>query len=683
MGRELGIDTSALRVHTDPEAGSIARSMQAEAFTHGNDIYFAPGRYQPTSDAGQHMLAHELSHVAAQRSGADRGGAGPLSVGRADDPAEAAADATAGKVVAQLRRSHPSSGGRDTRHVHGHEDEHEDEHEEGIANGTTLRRVKGIKERTEQYQRAARSSETIPEDPSKERAEGIGPNAFAQRAETFSGTGAGTEPESPAQKDIQGAAAGSVGKTARLLNDQAMARLIHEAKDDWPTVKEKYGSDIATMTRLVSYRKRFVDGLIDELRADERFASMKTRAAGSTALTSDYDITFLGINGAAAVQEFNTRFRAHWGKEAGTIFDTNVYAEDVLPPKEQVLSGQDDVSLLGRPMDPGSVDARLDEGLQDVSSLVKVRKNMKRSDWFAFVDTILQALRSNREATAEAASRFADANTIFERTMVPQILKEVESTPGGRKELAKLRKSGMTAQVALVESIMQVDEGIAGSNRVYEAKLLYAAELEVRRNQVDRTQDPRQWNSLTVDLRKAKADAMLFANEPYFSAGTLFHVVGNVQAKFGATLSSAAYFQSLQENYGDTLKELHHLHGKEWRVVAIKASKYVWRTFDAAFQMSAAGVDVSGGLNLGALRDAAKKALDVRQGVAGITADQALEALGAAHIASEDQLKTVLSTLMIAANKVIRGGTSAGGARPESQSGSAESGSAESDSEGS
>jgi hypothetical protein len=53
MGEELGVDTSTLRVHADPQAGTIARSMQADAFTFGNDIYFAPGRYQPTSGAGR------------------------------------------------------------------------------------------------------------------------------------------------------------------------------------------------------------------------------------------------------------------------------------------------------------------------------------------------------------------------------------------------------------------------------------------------------------------------------------------------------------------------------------------------------------------------------------------------------------------------------------------------------
>jgi hypothetical protein len=508
----------------------------------------------------------------------------------------------------------------------------------------------------ENYQRAASGSDKASEKPAREPIEGITPGSVGQLSGKFSDNS--PQPDSPARAEIEGAAGGSVGQAAHRINDREMADLIHRAKDDWPTVKEMYGSDVAKMTALVNYRKRFVDGLLEALRADKRFASMATRAAGSTALTSDYDITFLGIEGAEAVQEFNKRFGKHWGKEAGTVFDTNVYAEDVLPPKAQVLAGTDDISLLGSTANFGNVDARLDEGLQDVSSLVKVRKNMTHIAWFRFVDTILQALRPNRGATAEAASRFADANTIFERTLVPQILKEVESAEDGRgkKELAKLRKKGITSNVALVEAIMKVDEGIAGSNRVYEAKLLYAADLEVRRNTVDRAENPRQWDSLTADLRRAKADAMLFANEPYFSAGTLYHVVGNVQAKFGATLSSAAYFQSLQENYGDTLKELNHLHGKEWSVVAIKASKYVWRTLDAAFQMKAAGVEVSCGLDLSAFRDAMKKALDVRQGVAGTTTDQALAALKSAGLASEEQLKAALTKLLVAANTAVRGG---------------------------
>lgn len=101
----FGHDLSAVRIHHDAEAGHLAGSLQASAFTHGNDIYFAPGAYRPTDAGGQHVIAHELSHVVAQRTGADRGGPGPLTVGQADDPAEAAADRSAADALAALRRT--------------------------------------------------------------------------------------------------------------------------------------------------------------------------------------------------------------------------------------------------------------------------------------------------------------------------------------------------------------------------------------------------------------------------------------------------------------------------------------------------------------------------------------------------------------------------------------------------
>lgn len=105
FGEHFGMDMSSVRIHTDAEAGQIATSLQATAFTHGDDIYFAPGAYQPGSPDGQHVLAHEVSHVHAQRTGADRGAGGPLAVGRADDPAEAAADRSATDALSALRRS--------------------------------------------------------------------------------------------------------------------------------------------------------------------------------------------------------------------------------------------------------------------------------------------------------------------------------------------------------------------------------------------------------------------------------------------------------------------------------------------------------------------------------------------------------------------------------------------------
>lgn len=97
-GEALGRDFSPVRVHTDPEAATLARSVQAVAFTHGHDIYFSAGSYRPTESEGQRLIAHELGHIGQPDSGT--GG----TIGRADDPAEAAADRAADGVLAALRR---------------------------------------------------------------------------------------------------------------------------------------------------------------------------------------------------------------------------------------------------------------------------------------------------------------------------------------------------------------------------------------------------------------------------------------------------------------------------------------------------------------------------------------------------------------------------------------------------
>lgn len=58
-------DFSDVRVHVGNEAASIG----ALAFTHGSDLYFAPGQYNPHAPHGQRLIAHELTHVIQQRAG--------------------------------------------------------------------------------------------------------------------------------------------------------------------------------------------------------------------------------------------------------------------------------------------------------------------------------------------------------------------------------------------------------------------------------------------------------------------------------------------------------------------------------------------------------------------------------------------------------------------------------------
>lgn len=66
MESGFGADFSGVRIHTDSQAASMNSEIGARAFTHGNDIYFNEGQYDPGSSGGKHLLAHELTHTVQQ-----------------------------------------------------------------------------------------------------------------------------------------------------------------------------------------------------------------------------------------------------------------------------------------------------------------------------------------------------------------------------------------------------------------------------------------------------------------------------------------------------------------------------------------------------------------------------------------------------------------------------------------
>lgn len=68
MSSKIGADFSQVKIHTDHQAIKMSRELGAKAFTHGSDIYFNEGQYNPTSRDGKHLLAHELTHTVQQTS---------------------------------------------------------------------------------------------------------------------------------------------------------------------------------------------------------------------------------------------------------------------------------------------------------------------------------------------------------------------------------------------------------------------------------------------------------------------------------------------------------------------------------------------------------------------------------------------------------------------------------------
>jgi hypothetical protein len=93
MEGSFGTSFEDVGIHTDSESHQLNRSLGAQAFTTGSDIFFGPNG----SPGDRDLLAHELTHVVQQRSMS--GGGGPMTVGPADDSYEREADATAATVT--------------------------------------------------------------------------------------------------------------------------------------------------------------------------------------------------------------------------------------------------------------------------------------------------------------------------------------------------------------------------------------------------------------------------------------------------------------------------------------------------------------------------------------------------------------------------------------------------------
>jgi hypothetical protein len=101
---ETALDSSfaTVRIHQDEQA----QALGARALARGEDLFFAPGEYDPTSPRGKELLAHELTHVVQQREGRASVARTKGATWLADDPTlEAEADAAAKLGAASAARS--------------------------------------------------------------------------------------------------------------------------------------------------------------------------------------------------------------------------------------------------------------------------------------------------------------------------------------------------------------------------------------------------------------------------------------------------------------------------------------------------------------------------------------------------------------------------------------------------
>ena len=66
FGRRFGANFGDVRVHTDDKAANLATRLGARAFTYGRHVFFNGGQYNPDSEDGTKLIAHELAHTIQQ-----------------------------------------------------------------------------------------------------------------------------------------------------------------------------------------------------------------------------------------------------------------------------------------------------------------------------------------------------------------------------------------------------------------------------------------------------------------------------------------------------------------------------------------------------------------------------------------------------------------------------------------
>ena len=79
MEPRFNADFSNVKVHSNTQSANLNKKVSAKAFAVKNHIFFGKDQYQPESDEGKHLLAHELTHTiqqgaASQGDGANQGG---------------------------------------------------------------------------------------------------------------------------------------------------------------------------------------------------------------------------------------------------------------------------------------------------------------------------------------------------------------------------------------------------------------------------------------------------------------------------------------------------------------------------------------------------------------------------------------------------------------------------------
>lgn len=417
---------------------------------------------------------------------------------------------------------------------------------------------------------------------------------------------------------------------------EARQFIMDDFGGDWGRITKAFSHgevDPIFMHKLVTYRKQMVDSILDDIikNAENAYGvKVERKAFGSANLTSDYDLSIVGKGAEMVVGAFNRRFRKMFkGRESGSIFDTNVYTDPVYE-----LFGASSTIAKKLDVPPNQLDA----ARQFIYEQMAMAKYMDEAQWNQHMKLIEAALPEDAVPAFKRLMKEAENADRGARRMLAKKMRELEKAgfdPDDANTLMRANNEIYEQLLGRIHRLRNVAEDVesmaqGAENFVRLPKYLkdspFAAEVEKLKNILDtasrtggnegralrreaRKLKEKLKAQVASQLRNHQGNALYFASEAYQTAGTIRHVVADIQAtgrKVTETtlaqrppvkpkLTVGEYLNSLGENRANMFKELNNLRKrsdagemldvfKDGDKAAGKAAKYLIRQLDAARQ---------------------------------------------------------------------------------------------------
>jgi len=606
-------DVSGVSAHSGPSAQAALNDMGAQGYATGNKVAL--------KNKDLHTAAHEAAHVVQQRQGVHlKGGAGEKG-DTYEKQANAVADAVvAGKSAAPLLGA-PSGG-------------------QSSGGGGVQFQINTWNPETKAFESAAAARD--------------GNNEGDKRFFT------GVQEDAGLQADLKGGALTAKEAvelplaTVQQINPQSDVpkNIIRKAtKTNWNNAKHTFAeghlpsganednvdpaANKAIMQKLWEYRQWHHEKVLKKVQrkinqkhpgreATETEGAVPQglsgwAAAGSTSLTSDIDVNLKGSATEEAVGTFNAEYKREYGKEAGVVYDVNVYALDFMhgtgvKVDETGAPSEDGNSRLvsqegsRKGMKQGGIEdeakAKKDLGRQEEWADLKIRLYMNDREW---AQHKRKCGGEEREAHwGRVEKKYKKYRAELKKAMTQRTGKAIHEAEdvrqSGYKQIEKQAKMLSKGTGFDSDNVM-----IGASNDIYEKKLKRVKKVRDRlRVQID------AYNSLVNDngqpleqedgndgpvarlkvkidktlllLREITSEAALYSNEAYLTDGAVNHTVVGLQIGKKLNLSKGATLNAVQENMADAIKEIGR-HGETVGDAAYKSGKYFWRMADAAQNM--------------------------------------------------------------------------------------------------